>query len=1123
MNDQKFVRKDWNLLAICGLLLLLSVFYLGRNYRKAFPAYDIKFDLTRSESRTEAEKFLSRQNIDLTGYRHAVVFDYDEMPKTFIEKEVGLEEGSHILNEEFPIWRWSNRWFQPLSREEFKVDLTTNGQITYYEHIIPEEAAAVHISILEARKICQDFLLTTMQLNPHDWEFLEDKTDQKPNRIDYVFTYKKKGFEIFNATYRLDVGVQGNQIGKYREYWKLPEEWQRNYQHMRSLNSTTALSADIFSLLLLIAALVVFIIHLSHKNIPLKTALWFGIVTFALQFISKLNELPIQIYAFDTNQSLGNYYGDYLIQTFIVSLLYGLIVTIITGAGEALYRRAHPDHLALPMVFSLTGIRTKAFLTNSILGVTLAMVFIAFQTCFYLIANHFGAWAPAEVTYSDVLNTYFPWIFVLLIGFTPAVTEEFTFRLFAIPFIGQKSRSRILAVLIPALIWGFAHANYPNQPFWIRGAEVSLFGIFIGMIFVRFGILTVLVWHYTIDAIFTATFLIKTGEPYLVITASLAAGLIILPIIYNLFYYWRKREFATSSGLLNGDVKLTEPTPEPIVDATPAVPEIPTYIGYSPREVRAGLIMSTIFLAILLIPSRKIGEFYNYPVAKNEIRQTAAVFLTAKNLNAADYKTAIGLHQNYDQLTGQYIIEHSSLEHLNLIMAQFLPDLNTWEVRFFKPGERDEYRLQVSPMSDSVVAFSHILDEAAPGANLTRAEAQIRAEEYLKSRRYDLSEFKLAESNSEVQPNRTDYYFIWESLENHPASLDEARLRLKINVKGAEVAAFMTDYKIPEEWLRQQTRHTTLQSIMTGIQILFLILIIYRAVVLLFKKREPGFSGWRTALRLAVYMAGLSIIGSFLNRSAAMLNYDTSWSMTNWNFLWLMLVILKAIGVTLMAALMLSSVGLLFPDASQSLRKSVRPQYTPDALIAGLVMVTGLLACGRIANLIAGRIHPATLAVNFPFMILENSAFPFANAVFGIVFKAVLTLGIVALAGFFLKNLVKRNLWQIGAIFLLTALLVPSNYLSLAGYVADYLRFGLPLFWLFYGLKYFVGANPPAYLYTAIGYFTVDTIINLLAAGSPGGRLAVVLLIIIVLILILWLVTEKQDMNLKYLVKRYLK
>lgn len=1123
MNDHKLTRKDWNLLAICGALLLISILYLNQNYRKAFPAYDLKFNVNRAESRILAEKFLSRQNIDLNGYRHAVIFNYDEISKIFIEKEVDPAEAGQLLSEDFPIWRWSNRWFRPLSREEFKVSLTLDGKITDFEHILPEEAAAASISLEAARQICQEFLITAMQATSDEWEFLEEKTDIKPNRTDYYFTYKKKGVEIFNATYRLEIGVQGDKIGKYREYWKLPEQWLRNYRNMRSLNSTTALTADLFFFLLLVAALIVFIIQLNRRNVHIKTAMWFGIITIILQIASQLNELPIQIYAFDTNQSLGNYYGNYVIQTFLVALLYGLLVAIVAGAGEALYRRAHPDHFALAKVFSPAGLRTKSFLTKSIAGLVLAVVFIAYQTCFYVVANRFGAWAPTEVTYSNVLNTYLPWIFVLLIGFIPAVTEEFSFRLFAIPFIGKIFRSKPLAILVPALIWGFAHANYPNQPFWIRGAEVSLFAIFIGMIFMRFGILTVLVWHYTVDAIYTAVFLVKTGQPYLIVTACLAAGLILLPILYNLISYLRTRRFADSSGLLNNEpLAVTEPEAIPAVEI-PTAPESAAYVSYSPRKVRIGLIISAIFCLVLLIPSQRVGEFYNYPIAKNEIKRTAAEYLSQQGVSPEDYKMALGINHNYDPLMGQYVIEHSSLRQLNTTMAQYLPDLIAWEVRFFQANQREEYRIFINPMSNTVVAFDHILDETAAGANLPKSGAQKIAEEFLTLRKINIADFTLVESNSQVLPNRTDYNFIWESRPEHPASIAEARLRLKVAVKGGEIASFATDYKIPEDWLLIQTRHTTIQSVMTGLQIGLLIILIFWVVLCLFKKRQTAFSGWRLIVKIAALITILTLVVSGPNHSGALLGYDTSWSLTNWNFLWILLNILKALAIGLISALVLSAIGFLHPDTAQALRRTVRPQYTRDALIASVMIISGLLAISRLTNIVINQINPALLARYFTISGLEESAFPFFDAVQIIIFKSVLITGIVALAAFMLKNLIKNDFLRILTLIVITAIFLPDNYLALSTYLTVYLQFILPLIWLFFCLKYFISPNPPAYLYTAIGYFLVIQINNLLTFGSPSGRFAAVLLIIVGSLIILKLVTEKQEITLRYLIKRYLK
>src|SRR5262249_31180953 len=163
----------------------------------------------------------------------------------------------------------------------------------------------------------------------------------------------------------------------------------------------------------------------------------------------------------------------------------------VVGAAEPVFRERFPAQLSVRGVLSARGLRTRSAFLGILLGYAMTAFFLAYQVAFYLIADRFGAWAPADVPYDDLLNTAFPGASVLLIGFIPAVSEEFMSRVFSISFLDRLVRVRWIVLVVPALIWGFGHATYPNQPFFIRGLEVGLAGILVGVIFLRFGIVPI--------------------------------------------------------------------------------------------------------------------------------------------------------------------------------------------------------------------------------------------------------------------------------------------------------------------------------------------------------------------------------------------------------------------------------------------------------------------------------------------------------------------------------------------------------------------------------------------------------------------------------------------------------
>ncbi|MFI5107073.1 MAG: CPBP family intramembrane glutamic endopeptidase, partial [Terriglobales bacterium] len=337
-------------------------------------------------------------------------------------------------------------------------------------------------------------------------------SNDRPNRRDWSFTWERRGFKApqraDGAPYRLRVSVQGDRPGGSGEFLKVPEEWERSYQKLRSSNTFYG-SIALIPYLFLNGAMLWVLFDLGRRGIiRWKGALKLGVVLAVLFFAMTANNWPVTRAGYDTNSSYSSFLLQHLALAAAGSIALGLAVALTVAAAEPLYRVSQPEQLRLSAAWTLPGIRTKEFLRSCVIGLGMAAGHIGFVVLFYLLGSRIGVWAPQDIPYTDVLSTHFPWLYPLTIGVYAATSEEFLFRLFAIPFLMRLTRSRVLAVVLPAFFWGFLHSTYPQQPGYIRGIEVGLIGIVAGVVMLRYGILATLVWHYTVDAALISLFLL---------------------------------------------------------------------------------------------------------------------------------------------------------------------------------------------------------------------------------------------------------------------------------------------------------------------------------------------------------------------------------------------------------------------------------------------------------------------------------------------------------------------------------------------------------------------------------------------------------------------------------------
>ena len=284
--ETRLTRKDLAFIGGCVLIAAVSLAVGVHYFYRAFPEASIDFRVTRDEAKEQATDFITARGFDLADYRHSAIFRYDNDTKTFLERELGLEGATQVIGDPVQLWRWSNRWVRELEKEEFQATVTTSGELVSFSHLIEEEAPGASLEEAEARRLAETFLTGELGRDLAALEFVEVQTQERPNRIDHTFSWKLRDFAVGEAHYRFYVRLQGDQIGGFGEYLKIPEAWKRDFAELRSHNETTGLVAGTLLILTILAMLVSFFVGVRARDIRWKTATIFGAIAAVLTLLA---------------------------------------------------------------------------------------------------------------------------------------------------------------------------------------------------------------------------------------------------------------------------------------------------------------------------------------------------------------------------------------------------------------------------------------------------------------------------------------------------------------------------------------------------------------------------------------------------------------------------------------------------------------------------------------------------------------------------------------------------------------------------------------------------------------------------------------------------------------------
>jgi membrane protease YdiL (CAAX protease family) len=735
-----------------------------------------------------------------------------------------------------------------------------------------------------------------------------------------------------------------------------------------------------------------------------------------------------------------------------------------------------------------------------LLGYTITGLFVAYEIAFFLIAGKLGAWAPSDIPYTNMLNTKFPWIAVLLAGFFPAVNEEFLCRMFSIPFFEKIFRSRVAAVLLPAFIWGFAHANYPNQPFYIRGVEVGLLGIAAGFLMLRYGILPLLVWHFTVDAFATALLLFRSSNPVMIATAAVSCGIMLIPLLLSLGLYFARGGFRPEEGLKNSD---EEEAPPP--DAEGGKVEFPrvAYEGLSRRRLAMGAVLILAASLFSLVPAHEIGEFIRYPITGREAGRIADAFIRETlGGDPNDFQVLVLPEAStLRNLDIHAILSRGGVRKLNEIGSRLIP-CGLWKIRYFIPLRKEEMVIHVDPRERKVCAFERLLPEDAPAPSMMTGraageerteppQARAVAEGFLALEGHEIRELQLKDSSFTERKNRRDHELVWE---HRSPEFPGARLRIAVGLQGSRVSRYGRSLKLEESWERRREEHRVVHALLASARILVFIGFFISAGILFVTRLRDGQLTFKRVLSLSIPFWILAFLGNLNQFKGYLESYNPATPYPVFLIQQTVSLVLSSIAYAFVFTLAL---GILYPGIVALKGKENRWMYVPDAVFLAVLSVAVLSGLKNFSMFAVEHFPFLSTGENFEVPRALGAYLPAFSALFDSISVALFICAAVAVIGFAYRKTIRSPYLGALSLVAVVAAFVPEEARTAGEFAFGYVVLGVEAAVIVLLVKAFFRGNALAYPLAALTVAGLQTGVSLIHMQAPFfvGNGIVVLLI----------------------------
>lgn len=820
------------------VLSLLTAYFSYEYSHLAYPLINVAITADDQQVIEQARVVAADLQWDLADYRHVATFESKDDLQCFVELEAGGKQAFEDIFKSgyYYPYHWHVRFFQPQNVVEMQIWFAPDGKQLGFNKTVSqltpgaalEQAQAEQLVLVQIGDWCPNFAQYKLI------EYEHQKRDS--GRIDHAFIYERQDLTIGKGFYRFHAVVSGDVVTALYPSIKVPDNFVRRYQQMRSANNLLAAVGAFFfrSLYLLFFTLIGLIFFYRRNYLQFRSCALAAFVIAGGMFVHGMNDYPLWWVSYNTVQSTSTFVLMKLFMQAISFLyLFGMLFAILLVA-QAAGRYAYKHHIQFFALLSEPALGSWQIGQQVLLGYLLVPFMFFYEIAFgYFTNTYLHWWAPAgRLSDPNILVSYAPWFQAVMQALQAGFFEEILCRALPLAMVAvltqvskRKNFWSITIFVLQAFIFGALHANYPNQPFYTRVVELILPSFAFGWLYLQLGLLPGIITHYTYDAILFALPIFVSN---LFWTKVFIVILIGLPLLVVLYYYLRQAGWHNLPASYFNHAQLQEQVVETGVVQRPLASVIPN------RNQNSMLLLGCVGLFAWAFTYKFTPDSCHLPLTKAQAIQTARQEITHSFAAQLDGKwTALALVQDDCSSTeSRFIWQLYGSDIYNLACKlSYLSGVN-WLVRFVQfTGEVEErgqeYTFVLNEF-DRVIKATHQLPEHFAGADISQEQALALAYDFI-AQHYLLEQqdLNLIAVNSDKFDNRRDWEIVVQDQDIFDFTLG-GQARIKVKIAGDQISHYEKFIFVPEDWKRaDQAKMMNVKLFKTGLWFLiFLILLV---------------------------------------------------------------------------------------------------------------------------------------------------------------------------------------------------------------------------------------------------------------------------------------------------------